>query len=78
MGDFAQALNSYNAIITNHKDCIYIDEALYFSAEIYNSQLHDEEKAKALYEEMIFHHEDSIYFVDSRNKYRKLRGDTNL
>jgi len=78
MGDFNKALENYNEIITNHKDCIYIDEALYYSAEIYNTQLNDAEKAKPLYEEMIFKHEDSIYFVDSRNKYRKLRGDTNL
>ena len=78
MGDFTKALENYNAIITNHKECIYIDEALYYSAEIYNSNLNDSEKAKPLYEEIIFKHEDSIYFVDSRNKYRKLRGDTNL
>ena len=77
-GDFSNALASYDAIITKHKDCIYIDEALYFSAEIYNVQLKDTEKAKPLYEEMLTKHEDSIYYVDSRNKYRKLRGDTNL
>jgi len=78
MGDYTNALANYDAIITNHKDCIYIDEALYFSAEIYNIQLKDTEKAKPLYEEMLTKHEDSIYYVDSRNKYRKLRGDTNL
>jgi tetratricopeptide (TPR) repeat protein len=77
-GDFNAALENYNAIVTNHKESIYLDEALYFSAEIYNSQLQDAEKAKPLYEEMIFKHQDSIYYVDSRNKYRKLRGDTNL
>jgi tetratricopeptide (TPR) repeat protein len=77
-GDFTKALENYNEIITMHKESIYIDEALYYSAEIYNNQLKDSEKAKLLYEEMIFKHEDSIYYVDSRNKYRKLRGDTNL
>ena len=78
MGDFTNALANYDAIITKHKQCVYIDEALYFSAEIYNIQLKDVEKAKPLYEEMLTKHEDSIYYVDSRNKYRKLRGDTNL
>ena len=77
-GDFSNALASYDAIITKHKECIYIDEALYFSAEIYNNQLKDPEKAIPLYEEILTKHEDSIYHVDSRNKYRKLRGDTNL
>jgi len=78
MGDFTKALDQYANILNNHKDCIYRDEALYYSAEIYNLNLSDAEKAKPLYEEIIFKHEDSIYFVDSRNKYRKLRGDTNL
>ncbi|NNT70843.1 tetratricopeptide repeat protein [Flavobacterium sp. IMCC34852] len=78
MGDYTKALEYYNNIITNHKESIYVDEALYYSAEIYNLHLSDVEKAKPLYEEIIFKHEDSIYFVDSRNKYRKLRGDTNL
>ena len=77
-GDFSIALENYNEIITKHKESIYIDEALYYSAEIYNISLNEPEKAKPLYEEMIFKHEDSIYYVDSRNKYRKLRGDTNL
>ena len=78
LGDYPNALANYDVIINKHKYSIYIDEALYFSAEIYNFQLKDSEKAKPLYEEMIFKHEDSIYYVDSRNKYRKLRGDTNL
>ncbi|MGC4041211.1 MAG: tetratricopeptide repeat protein [Flavobacterium sp.] len=78
LGDFNNALANYDQIIKNHKESIYIDEALYYSAEIYNENLKDPEKAKPLYEEMIFKHEDSIYYVDSRTKYRKLRGDTNL
>ena len=78
LGDFNAALEQYKIIIDKHKDCIYVDEALYFAAEIYNFQLKDTEKAKPLYEEMIFKHEDSIYYVDARKKYRQLRGDSNL
>lgn len=77
-GDFTLALSQYQAIIDQHSDGIYIDEALYFSAEIYNRQLQLPEKAKPLYEKIIFAHEDSIYFVEARRKYRQLRGDTNL
>lgn len=78
MGNFTEALAQYQSIIENHKDGIYIDEALYFSAEIYNLQLKDPEKAKPLYEKILFEHEDSIYFVDARKKFRQLRGDANL
>ena len=76
-GDFALALSQYQTIIDQHSDGIYIDEALYFSAEIYNKQLIPEE-AKPLYEKVLFHHQDSIYFVEARKKFRQLRGDTNL
>lgn len=78
LGDFNAALSQYQTIIDNYKDGIYIDEALYFSAEIYNKQLKDIEKAKALYEQILFNHEDSIYFVEARKKFRQLRGDANL
>jgi hypothetical protein len=64
-------------IIDQHSDGIYIDEALYFSAEIYNKQFLPE-KAKPLYEKILFNHQDSIYFVEARKKFRQLRGDTNL
>jgi tetratricopeptide (TPR) repeat protein len=78
LGDYTAALEHYKIIIDKYKESIYIDEALYFAAEIYNFQLKEIEKAKPLYEEMIFKHEDSIYFVEARKKYRQLRGDTNL
>ena len=76
-GDFALALSQYQMIVDQHSDGIYIDEALYFSAEIYNKQSLPE-KAKPLYEKVLFNHQDSIYFVEARKKFRQLRGDTNL
>jgi tetratricopeptide (TPR) repeat protein len=78
LGDYNSALSQYQQIIDNHSDGIYVDEALFFSAEIYNDELKDTEKAKPLYEKVIFNHQDSIYFVDARKKYRELRGDKNL
>ncbi|MBP2283767.1 tetratricopeptide (TPR) repeat protein [Flavobacterium sp. CG_23.5] len=78
LGDFNLALSQYQNIIDHHSDGIYIDEALFFSAEIYNKQLKLPEKAKPLYEKIIFSHQDSIYFVDARKTFRQLRGDTNL
>ena len=74
-GEYNLALAQYQNIIVQHSDGIYIDEALYFSAEIENNKLHQPEKAKPLYEKIIFNHQDSIYFVEARKKYRQLRGD---
>jgi tetratricopeptide (TPR) repeat protein len=75
LGDYQLALSQYQKIIDQHSEEIYIDEALFFTAEIYNKKLIDIEKAKAFYEKLVFNHQDSIYFVDARKKYRELRGD---
>lgn len=77
-GEYNLALNQYQNSIDHHTDGIYIDEALFFLAEIYNNKLQQPEKAKPLYEQLIFNHQDSIYFVEARKEYRKLRGDKNL
>ncbi len=77
-GEYNLALSQYQNIINQHADGIYIDEALFFSAEIENKKLQQPEKAKLFYEKIIFNHQDSIYFVEARKEYRKLRGDKNL
>ncbi|MEL1240644.1 tetratricopeptide repeat protein [Flavobacterium flavipallidum] len=76
--EFNLALSQYQAIIDHHSDGIYMDEALFFLAEIYSKKLNEPEKAKPLYEKIIFNHQDSIYFVEARKKFRELRGDKNL
>ena len=76
--DYITALSQYQEIMNHHADGIYMDESLYFSAEIENNKLHEPDKAKLLYEKLIFSHQDSIYFVDARKKYRQLRGDKEL
>ena len=76
--EYNLALSQYQSIIDHHSDGIYIDEGLFFSAEIYSKRLNEPEKAKALYEKIIFNHQDSIYFVEARKKFRELRGDKNL
>lgn len=75
LGQYDLALQQYQQIIDKYAEGIYIDEALFFSGEIFNKKLNDPEKAKAFYEKVIFNHEDSIYFVEARKQYRQLRGD---
>jgi tetratricopeptide (TPR) repeat protein len=75
MGDFNSALSQYTEITEKHNEGIYADEALYFSAQIYEKKLANPEKAKILYEKIIFEHQDSIYSTNARNAFRQLRGD---
>ena len=76
--DYLKALSYYQNILDNHKEGIYIDEALFFSAEIYRKHLLDNEKAKALYEKVVLEHPDSLYYTESRKQYRTLRGDSTI
>jgi tetratricopeptide (TPR) repeat protein len=76
--EYLKALNNYQVLLENNKESVYIDEALYFSAEIYNKRLNEPEKAKKLYEKVLFEHPDSIYYTEAQKQYRTLRGDNNL
>ena len=51
------------------------DDALFYLGEIYEIRLNDPEKAKSYYEKLLLDHPDSLYTVEARKRYRKLRGD---
>ena len=72
---FDKAEINYSGILNNYKDSILSDNAIYALAELYANKLAEPEKAKSLYEQIIFNHADSIFFVDARKNYRALRGD---
>ncbi|HRN98101.1 MAG TPA: tetratricopeptide repeat protein, partial [Flavobacterium sp.] len=74
-GNFDKALAHYAQILEKHADGIYVDEALFYQAELYSKKLDQPEKAKPLYEQIIFKHEDSIHAVEARKRFRQLRGD---
>ncbi|MFD0990356.1 tetratricopeptide repeat protein [Mariniflexile jejuense] len=72
---FDKAQANYETIIQNYSDGILVDDAYFKLAELYETKLNSPEKAKPLYEKIIFNHADSIYFVEARKRYRALRGD---
>lgn len=72
---FEKAKVNYLKIIEFYNNDILADDAYYWLAELYVNKLGEPEKAKELYEKIIFNHADSIYFVEARKKYRTLRGD---
>ena len=76
LNQFEKAEANYQKIIADYREDIFIDDAYYYLAELYKLYLDKPEEAKSLYEKIIFNHEDSIYFVEARKKFRMLRGDT--
>lgn len=69
------AEENYLAILDNFGQDLLADNAAWNLAELYAEELNLPEKAKQYYEQMLFNFEDSIYFIESRKKYRALRGD---
>jgi len=73
--EFEKAEINYSNILINYKDGILVDDATYYLANLYLNHLAQPDKAKALYETMVLNYADSIYFVEARKRYRRLRGD---
>lgn len=73
---YNKAEANYLKIIADYSEDILADDAHYYLAELYNTHLAKPEEAKLLYEKIIFDFEDSIYFIESRKKFRMLRGDS--
>lgn len=71
-----KAIASYLNIIAINDKGILVDDAYYKLAELYLNEKKDIEKAKEHYQKIIFDYPSSIYLVDARKKYRKLRGDS--
>ena len=72
---FENAVINFKKIIQGDPKGILRDDAHYALAELYNYQLNNPEKASEHYQKIIFDFASSIYLVDARKKYRKLRGD---
>lgn len=74
-GDFEAAEANYLKVVQYYSEGILADEALFYLAKLYEIQLNQPEAAKKYYEKILFEHEDSVFFVEARRKYRMLRGD---
>ena len=73
---FIEAITSLEKIIAADNQGFLTDDIYYLMAETYNYHLNDVEKAKEFYQKIIFEYPSSIYLVDARKKFRKLRGDS--
>ena len=74
-GNYKQAVEAFQRVSEVYGDEIYGDDALMKLAEIYHYKLQDTEKAKTLYQEFLTKYPASVYTVEARKRFRKLRGD---
>lgn len=81
-GELLEGLNEYEAakfnyqkIIEFYASGILADDAHFALGELYRKILNEPEKAKDQYEKIIYNYQDSYYFPQARQHFRKLRGD---
>lgn len=72
---YKEALEAFQRVNEVYSDEIYGDDAMFMMAEIYQNKLQDAEKAKGLYQEFLTKYPASVYTVEARKRFRKLRGD---
>lgn len=70
--DFNKASAIYQKIIATYKESILLDDCYFRLGYLNETYLNNPELAKTYYEFIIFNLEDSIHFVESRNRYRAL------
>ena len=74
-GSYILAEKNYLKIVDIYSDGVLADDSYYMLGELYSEKLKDTEKAKNMYEKIIFEFPSSIYLVEARKKYRRLRGE---
>ncbi len=58
-----------------YPESLLIDDSIFKLGILYRDHLNSPVKAQEMFERIIFEYPSSIYLVDARKYYRKLRGD---
>ena len=70
-----EALEMLKKISTGYADDLLGDDALFTSAQIYDYDLKNSEKAMQFYQDFLVKYTNSVYVVEARKRFRILRGD---
>ncbi len=73
--NFTEAAALYDSIVKNYGDDILGDDALFKLADLNENQFKNPDKAKELYQQLLIKYPGSLYVVEARKRFRKLRGD---
>lgn len=74
-GRFTEAAAFYDTIVKNYGEDILADDALFKLADLNENQFKNIDKAKELYQQLLEKYPGSLYVVETRKRFRKLRGD---
>ena len=70
-----QAIDQLMGIIENYPSELWGDDAVFILADIYETRLNQPVKALELYQKIITDFPGSLFVIEARKRFRKLRGD---
>lgn len=73
--EFNQAIEQLIGIIENYPTELWGDDAVFILADIYETKLNQPAKALELFQKIITDFPGSLYVIEARKRFRKLRGD---
>lgn len=74
-GKYTEAATFYESVISNYGSDILGDDALFNLADLNENQFKNTDKARELYQQLLEKYPGSLYVVEARKRFRKLRGD---
>jgi len=74
-GDYVMATNLLETLSIAYNFDILADNSLYKLGMLYMYSMNQPEKAKIAFEKLIENYSSSVYIVDARREYRKIRGN---
>ena len=73
--NYLEAEKLLKRVVEDYGDQLLADDALFQLAELYEYYLKDINRSMEYYQKILKEHSDSLYVVQSRARYRALRGD---
>lgn len=73
---YTEAAAFFEDIVKNYSYDILADDALFNLADLNENKLNNIEKAKEQYQQLLEKYPGSLYVVEARKRFRKLRGDS--
>ncbi|MDQ7948507.1 MAG: tetratricopeptide repeat protein [Pedobacter sp.] len=70
-----KAVTVLQTLIATHKESIWIDDALFTLADLYEKRLNNPDEAKKLYQQLMNDFPGSMFNAEARKRFRNIRGD---
>ncbi len=74
--NYEKAAEHWEEVLGKFATDILADNALFYLADLYDNYLDQKPKAKEYYQNIIVNYPGSLFIIEARKRFRKLRGDT--